>query len=736
MAVKQYLFRIHHDLITETTRNWINVLNFNIILNLKQCELHHTDFLCSLDETTADLSRQASLLAFAQSVLSLETGIWWITVFELSDDKDADQTTPVIILHGFLTGNRPLPSAEWDEYQRQLPSYDHTGEVDPSDSANQNQLGSPFPGYNLWDRSRNPLPTVSLLDPWFMLSVARDTQRGRHQLQMFRRCLSPEDVFKWRDNSLLLSTRGTLAATRFPIWKAIIESLPHGHSGYSVGINGKLSGQIHALTRRTMNGVSNMAQQRRQFIRRGYAQNVVTREWFTTNKKLRAWFWWNDQYAFQVPEFVQWNPGPPPTDAQFLTATRVPWEYLSSNLGWLVDFLNLVNVAQGDHGLVLTLPGESQEEQEAQYAAVLEQLRDPNGVVQRYALKSVGTHLEVFRHMVDLMAHIIGVILDFRIEQQEFQANYSGATGAQSLLQANIQVDIWNRFALQWPGLVADLYSVYCLLQTWQLTWNVAEQTRGADATDVLRSKKLPYVQKWVAARSSPKPPPILQPPVFNSDTLKKRPQFVPFRMWDVILYDTGFDAQQAEFQNQQRRDAADAWFQEQANARTARELAYKQSQQQYLDQWRAERVRLSLPNPDDLWDYRNYTSWEWWKQKSQEQMNVEFALRAADIPNELLSYADLALGLTRNYVPKYNRWSDENGWNEKNKPGDSPLERIGYSVLTVLERKWINGVPVVVAVKLIGDQAGDLADYLGTNDETYSPREFWPPGSWFNVPW
>jgi hypothetical protein len=727
VAVKQYLFRIHHEFLQQANQNFSNVLSFNVQLIEQQAELFYTDFLCSLEESTVNLAQQASMLAFAESIITVHQSIWCIVVFELSDDKDADHTTPVIVLHpywNYLVSTAVLPTYDPSQYD---PVTNAQGEqtwlipvVNPSSAYG-------FVCYNLIDARRTPTYNVQFVDRWIVASIARDTVKGRAQLQMYKCALSPEDYFLSDDDQYVLSLRGTLAATRFPLWKAVIESLPQGHSGYTVDFNGRLFGQTNALSRRSLNGVSNMAQQRRMFIRRSKAVSCVMREWELTALRYMAWMWNNDQNNYQT-SFQEWYQSTQGGEGAYITGTAVPWENMSQSLHWIVDFLNLVNVAMGDNGLIITLPGTTEQGREYQYKQVLAKLRGSDGVVRRYAVKEITAHQNIFRHMVDLLAHIIGVLSDFRSALAVIEATPYPPPGPLQLQRANQVVELHNSLALAWPGLVADFYSLLCLHMTWQLTWNPSESTRGTGADDVLRSNKPVYAQKWIRRRRNRKAQPILLPPSMTGRFGAERPVFVPFRTWDVALYDTGYTEALAAEQKAARDAASAAWLAEQDAKRRAREAAATSQRAAYLDAWNAERRRLNEPNPDDLWDYRNFRSYEWWKQKSQEPMNVQFALRAVDVPNELLSYAGAAGGLARNYIPALGRYSDANGWNEKQTPAGAPLERIAYSTVTVLTRTVTGGSPGVQAFEIVGDAAGALADYLGTDDETYSPRQFWPP--------
>jgi hypothetical protein len=415
-----------------------------------------------------------------------------------------------------------------------------------------------------------------------------------------------------------------------------------------------------------------------------------------------------------------------------LTATRVPLQLLQHNLHWVVDFLNLVNVAQGDHGLAITLPNTTPETAEHMYQRVLEKLRAPDGTVKRYTVKEITGHQECFRHMIDRIAVIAGAISDYLGELHEWEILYGETGGFTPLDLANQLVEIHNRFALEWPKLVADFYSVLCLMFTWQLTWNVVEKTRAGAGEAALRNYRAPYTRTYIRFRLGRKAAPVLTQPNLLARFARERPVFVPFRTWESVLYETGFTQAQADAQAAARAAARDAWLYQQEQARLAREQLAWQKMKDYLDQWKLERAARHMPLPDDVWDYRNYTSFDWWKQKSQEPMNVQFALRALDAPNELYSWPTAALGAARNYIPALSRYSDANGWNEKNTPGAEPLERIPYTTLTVLAQRITEDGATTGAWQLIGDAAGEAADYLGDDDETYSPRQFWPPGSFF----
>jgi hypothetical protein len=729
MAVEQYLFRLYHKPITEEFRDWSDVLEFNIQLTLNQFEIAYTDYPCSLPETTVDLSHQASMLAYCDALLTIQDEVWMIVVWQLSDEHGADHTTPVIVLHPYLDPNLAPQRVDGGDITQYFPSFDYEGQFNPDPDGTGQGTGSGYPSYSLYDPTHTPNNNLQFPDPWTVATIARDVERGRYQQQMFKRAIAVEDKFLSTDRNYVLNMRGSLAKTRFPLWSAAMESLPNGHSGYSVNRDGKLVGQAQALTRRVLNGVSNLAQQRRMFIRREWAVSTVAREWHITQKKFLAWFWFNDQWGYQMPELSR-NFTLPDGTTVAITSTVVPIYYLQQNLAWLIDFLNLVNVAQGDTGLALALPGLTGAELQDEYSAILAKLRGPDGVVSRYSLAAITAHVGTFRHAVDLTTHIMQRIVQFRSDLQNYEASPSGGTEQEQFERANIYATILNDLALDWPGLVAEFYSIFCLLCTWQLTWNASEKTRGSGADDVLRNKSYPYVEKHLRRFLSTGRRDIEQPPDMNYFLSTERPHFVPFRTWDMFLYTTGYDAGSLDFvlqgileRAQQQRDQAEMLRQQREQARAA-------AAADYLARTRADRLARTLPNPDDVWDYRNYTSLNWWKEKGQEPLNLEFTLRSLDVPNELFSALGIGLGFVRNYIPAFSDQTDAAGFNESIIPAGSPVSALALPGALILIRTVIGGVSSNTPYQLIGDGAGLAADYLGTNDETYSPRQFWPAGS------
>ncbi len=727
MPVKQYLFRLYHDPISEQNRNWDDVLEDSIVLNLNQRELYYSDFICSLNEETAELSQQASMLVYAQSILTIKANTWCVAVFELNDAAGVTHQTPVIVLHPYLDRSLEPYLIDLTDGENPLPTLPLDGISEVSEGIEYQIVGGSFRSYRLYDPSRTPATNTPFPDPWMVANIARDVTSGRYQLQYVKKAIAGEDYFYSVEDTLVLNMDGSLALTRFPLWQAAVESLPQGHSGYSMDVRGKLKAQPHALTRRVLNGVTNMAQQRRMFIRRDWAINVVAKQWHETALKFLAWMWYNDKSGFPHPDFGQvYYPSEGPYVA--LTATGVPWDFMSRNLPWLVRFLNLVNVAQGDTGLIAALPGQTESELQTEYELLLDRLRDDSGVVRRYAVKEIGDHHTIFQHMVDLTNSIVDALVAYRIALHELDSSPEGVTTEQQITRANAYVTLKNQFALAWPGLVADFYSVFCLLMSWQLTWNVAERSRGEDATDVLRNKKLPYYPKWTLPNKPIFKRDIAAPIDMAGDFGTRRPHFVPFRTWDVSLYASGFTEALAETRAQERQEAADQWLQAQAQAQAQREQAALAARQQYITDTRAEWQRRNLPKPDDVWDYRNYTSLAWWKQKAQEPMNVEFALRAVNVPGELLSFTSLGIALARNYIPAFKKSSDASGWNESVVPAGAPVSALGIPICKILVSDTILGLSGVTPYNLGSDAAGLLADYLGTDDETYSPRQFWPP--------
>jgi hypothetical protein len=284
-----------------------------------------------------------------------------------------------------------------------------------------------------------------------------------------------------------------------------------------------------------------------------------------------------------------------------------------------------------------------------------------------------------------------------------------------------------NAFALKWPALVADFYSIFCLACTWQLTFDPWERTRGKDATDVLRSKKKPYVKLWLRRYTAYAKPELYGDFDIDNRFGRKYPVFAPFRMWDVQLFDTNYEAVALEDLMQRRAIAASEFSAEIAFREQQRQAAALAAWNAYKAAKQAEWTRLNLPNPNDPWDYRNFTSYEWWKQNAQEPLNVQFALRALDVPDELFSWSSAILEAARQYIPAFNRDKYPASWTEKNEP--APAQRFAdWPSVFVMIATGRTGVTGYTLFQIVGNAAGVAADQIGTDDETYSPRQFWPP--------
>jgi hypothetical protein len=727
MAVKQYLFRIHMQPITSDTVWFNSVLQDPIELTLNQIELDTVDFVCSLPENTVDLAQQATMLAYAQAVITILSNVWMVTVFELSDDTGADAATPVIVLHPFLSPNlRPVEGdeeyairivkREWESEQQAVEA--RPGILSP---------GYGFSSYVLHGAGQGSFGSGIMPDPFTVANIARAVEKGRYQLQLIKKAIAWEDYFIDHTGAYFLNLKGSLSRTRFPLWKATIESLPYGHSGYRVDKEGRLIKQSTALTKRALNGVTNMAQQRRQFIRRDFAINAVLREWTWLCQQFLAWFWRNDQDGVSTP--LTWQVyNYPDEPIPNLVSTEVPWQTLSDALPWLIYWLNLVNVAQGDTGLIISLPGATPAQLEAQYQFILDRLRDPDGVMSRYQLRAITAHIEIFRHMVDLTRSIITDLLEFREQDRVFNTTNWQTTGMTFLQFRKAHIDLHNAFALKWPSLVADFYSVFCLACTWQLTFDPWERTRGEDATDVLRSRERPYVPLW-KRRTTPISKPALTVALnYGGRFGREYPIFAPFRTWDAQLFDTNYEAAALADLMQQRADAAYAFSQEIALKEAQRQAAALAAWDAYKAAKQAEWNRLNLPNPDDPWDYRNFTSYEWWRKNAQEPLNLQFALRALDVPDELYSWASIALGAAREYIPAFNRDKYPARWTEKNSPAPDKRYPADWTDVFIMIASGRAGVNAYTIFLIVGNAAGEAADQISTDDETYAPRQFWPP--------
>jgi hypothetical protein len=108
--------------------------------------------------------------------------------------------------------------------------------------------------------------------------------------------------------------------------------------------------------------------------------------------------------------------------------------------------------------------------------------------------------------------------------------------------------------------------------------------------------------------------------------------------------------------------------------------------------------------------------------------MNVEFALRSLDVPNELFTYSGIALEAARQYIPYFNQDKPPDTWNEKNEPAATKRYVVDWPAIILRVRNLTPGELPYAVFEIVGDEAGRVADALGTNDETYRPRQFWPP--------
>ncbi len=222
MATKQFLFRLHHTPI-EKEVNWEPPVYYTgsqtVQIKRAQCKLHYTDFLTSFPETTEDLSNQVNALVQAISCLQLKSVTVCVVVWELSDDRDADQFTPVVIFHPYHSHNcAPIIVDQNGDYEA---THEYgVASFNPPNS-NYDLSDSWFAlygsGYKSYDLCQNNNPGVQF-DPYLACTEARDTATGRYKLAMHKRCVAPEDWYISYKRTLVLSTQGSLFRTRFPLY--------------------------------------------------------------------------------------------------------------------------------------------------------------------------------------------------------------------------------------------------------------------------------------------------------------------------------------------------------------------------------------------------------------------------------------------------------------------------------------------------------------------------------------
>jgi hypothetical protein len=285
----------------------------------------------------------------------------------------------------------------------------------------------------------------------------------------------------------------------------------------------------------------------------------------------------------------------------------------------------------------------------------------------------------------------------------------------------------YNKFAHVWASAVADWMSVFNLLFSWQLTFDVIEQTRGRSADDVMRQNSTSrYPKDWFDTHH-PKPRTITRAPDLESRFAVERPIFEPYRLWAPHTFGLTEAQAQIDVDNAQRREQREANEAARLAAEAARKAERLAARAQQIADLRAEWLRTSVPNPDAPWDYRNWTRSEYWLVELKEPVNLEFVKRTLDVPSELDALQEI-FGTGGGKAASEVKEEGESDANKELMRSVLKKKRLPSRAWLV---RWVAQKAGEETRKYVDERVGEVIQTytrpIEEHDPVYSDRNFWP---------
>jgi hypothetical protein len=206
-------------------------------------------------------------------------------------------------------------------------------------------------------------------------------------------------------------------------------------------------------------------------------------------------------------------------------------------------------------------------------------------------------------------------------------------------------------------------------------------------------------------------------------------PVFVTFRLWDVEQATDSEEQSEADQDRQRRADDTERFKRELEAAEEERKRLRKARMQERIDELRLEWMRENVPNPNDPWDYRNFTSRDWWQRAHARPADLDFLGRFADVPGEL---EFLRLRNGRSARKNAKALKRETGGGELYAPHTTRQGFIGWApIRRFVRRVWRENRREIA--EEIGEEAVTrIAELVEDEEVQYSPRQLWP-AAWFD---
>jgi hypothetical protein len=721
---KQFLFRVYHDAIGRTAEIDINNIVPNLEVPTLPVELSYSDYLCTLPETTLDLVTMATRLAYADALLMVRAYIQFVALWELEEGVPVSESTPVTVFHPFLSTE---PTDDGLDFYYEISPVPGDGTMYPVQFGGA-VVSSPIPwqGFRCYDLvDSDPTWNEQKLnaEAFLVLDIARQSDQDRARHQHYDRVVTADDYFRSRKWNVVLNCKGTLYNTRFPLWRQVITTLPWQHSGWLLNRDGSISRSDIAQSRRVANGVSVLDVRARMFYRRKHALSYVTALWQHEVKNLMAWLRTNE---------VNGSPSPAQLQATIpqqykLTYQRVPHQHLIPAVHRVMRWVNTMGVATGNEYLIVSDPVWSASHRASEFLEIQDELRDENGNVSSYLVHGQTRQMEITEAIIDEIGAVLGVIRDYERQVANFRAMPFPSTTQAQLNHSQKLVDIHNAFALKWPKIQSDVLAVLGLLCSWQLVWDVAENSRG-DASNVQRSgtrnlRPRSQFSKLIFGGFNT----TQRAPELSGRYSTSYPVMTPFRIWDVDIPPSGISDATLENQRAQSYNELQQFLQLERTMEDSRRQQRKQKRDAQIASIEADIHLFNTPNPNDPWDYRNFSRWKYWTTPLSNEGMAETAVRAIDVPLSInIAKKQHGYGaLTKS--PAVRKVPGAKVFQELDVPQKT---RQGFIVPVVIKRlvKDLSKTYIEYRVDEYKEKVyQDAVAYIFDNEGVYSDRQLWP---------
>ncbi len=722
----QYLFRCYHT-------GFIGTSQYSPYYGISGFpnEISYTDWLCSLPETLSDLAGVATVQAYGDAIMLLDMAIVAVVVWLVDDEKGIDEETPVLVLHPFrsravpefLTYNGPGTT---DNYEILL-SYAMYQTHEYPFKLFRRGRGAYFQSYNLSSAPAGPSVAFRGASKFDVAVIARQCKSGRCKLQFMKRAVGSDDTFTSRRGTIVLNAEGTLARLRFPLWQALMANQKYQHSGWSLLRDGRIEEGRVALSKRVLSGVSELAQQRRMFVRRTRSVNVTISAWYLVVRQLMDFLWDNENDPTVIERAWAANA----EGTRFIYCRQVATYEIRSAMERVCEWVNLVGIAQGQESLLCFRRGSTGAERSDEFARLKELLRLENGNISRWAVKGETKQLNIFRNLIDLTAGVLKDVYDYEDKMTQWDEATSRGEHPSTVETGLAYRKMHEDFSKGWDELTAEVLGILNLVFSWQFAWDVFERSRAATKEETIRRPKPPARRVDLYSPFVERVPQRQRMPDLQGRFATDRPKMAPFRMVSIKQPESG--EKEAEEEEKRRRDeqATREFFDELEGKERAEKEARYEARARQIEKLRADWHAEHVPDPLDPWDYRNFTSKEWLQSQLEPQDRLEFLNNMVRLPGEVEALKMLSGRGNKVSATDVKKGLAKRPGKELVKSIDAKRAAIAWPVVRRFVVEYVKETGKETAKEVVQnwlyDQVTTFTDRLEASDVKYDDRMFWP---------